>query len=76
MTQATLEQRVAALERQVAQLSKQAAATPPVKDWRRTVGMFSGDEGMKEIIAEGRKIREADRRKARAGKVQSKRTKK
>jgi hypothetical protein len=32
------------------------------KDWRRTLGMFAGDDLMKEIDAEGRKIRVADRR--------------
>jgi hypothetical protein len=37
----------------------------PEMDWRRTVGMFSGDEGMKRIDQEGRKWREAERRKAR-----------
>jgi hypothetical protein len=31
------------------------------KDWRSTLGMFAGDDVMKEIIEEGRKIRERDR---------------
>jgi hypothetical protein len=34
------------------------------KDWRGTIGMFSGDAAMKEIQEEGRKIREADREQA------------
>ena len=33
------------------------------KDWRRTAGMFDGDSLMQEIIEEGRRIREEDRRK-------------
>ena len=36
-----------------------------VKDWRRTVGMFTDNPGMKELFAEAIKLREADRRKAR-----------
>jgi hypothetical protein len=54
----TLEERVAALEGQVEELLRGA---PRVKNWRRTLGMFAGDELMKEINAEGRKIRRADR---------------
>jgi hypothetical protein len=55
-----LEQRVAELEKEVAALK---AALDNRKDWRRTVGMFAGDEVMKRIDEEGRKIREAERRK-------------
>jgi hypothetical protein len=55
---ATLEDRVAALESAVEQLVHSSRRQ---KDWRRTLGMFAGDEVMKQIDAEGRKIREADR---------------
>lgn len=34
----------------------------PVKDWRSTLGMFSGDTLMKEIDEEGRRIREAEKK--------------
>jgi hypothetical protein len=63
MAQPTLDQRVAALEQEVARLSKQQRddARPAEKDWRSTLGMFAGDAVMKEIIDEGRKIRERDR---------------
>ena len=37
----------------------------PAKDWRRTVGRFTDNPGMKELFAEAMKLREADRRKAR-----------
>lgn len=53
-----------ALERQVEQLTKRllpGEKVPPKKDWRSTVGMFANDPIMKEIIEEGRKIREIDR---------------
>lgn len=67
MSQMTLTERVAALERQVAELQAALAKAFPAKDWQRTVGMFTGDEVMQQILAEGRKIRQADRDKARRG---------
>jgi hypothetical protein len=60
-----LEERVKALEQQVAELQAALANGTPLKDWRSTVGMFSGDETMKRIDEAGRQWREAERRKAR-----------
>jgi hypothetical protein len=65
MPQLPLEERVAALEEQVAELKSALENGVGIKDWQRTVGMFSGDKVMKRIDAEGRKWREAERRKAR-----------
>jgi len=62
MSEATLEERVATLEKLVAELMHKTDTSGRKKDWRRTVGMFDGDPIMKEIIDEGRCIREADRR--------------
>lgn len=59
----TIEQRVAALERQMAAL--QSEPKPRTKDWRRTIGMFDGDEVMKRILDEALKYREQNRREAR-----------
>jgi hypothetical protein len=75
MPQLTLEERVAALEKQVAELLANATASPRQKDWRRTLGMFTGDEVMKQIDAEGRKIREADRQRARRQPAKKRRAK-
>jgi hypothetical protein len=64
MSQQTLEERVAALEFQVEELTRRlrpGEKLPPKKDWRSTAGMFANDPIMKEIIEEGRKIRELDR---------------
>jgi hypothetical protein len=58
-TNAALEARVATLESKVEQLLRGSGRQ---KDWRRTLGMFAGDELMREINDEGRKIREADRK--------------
>ncbi len=59
-----LKARVAALERQVAQLQA-SNGSPPVTDWRSTMGMFGDDPIMKAAFDEALKIREADRRRAR-----------
>lgn len=58
---ATLEERLARVEQLVEELVRKSNNPEPPKDWRRTVGMFDGDPIMKEIIDEGRRIREQDR---------------
>ena len=65
MSQPTLEERVAALEKHVVQLLARLPPLPEPLDWRSTVGMFANDEVMKQIDAEGRKIREVDRRRTK-----------
>ena len=65
MTHPTLEERVAALEKLVVQIMAKLPASEPVKDWRSTIGMFANDPVMKAIDEEGRKIREADRRRTK-----------
>jgi hypothetical protein len=65
MAENTVEDRLAALEEAVAKLTRRlfpGEKLPPEKDWRSTIGMFAGDPIMAEIIEEGRKIREEDRR--------------
>jgi hypothetical protein len=64
MSRATLEERVAALEKQVATFLSNSSGTSVTKDWRRTRGVFTGDAFMKEVFEEGRKIRDADRKRA------------
>ncbi|MBC7818118.1 MAG: hypothetical protein IAG10_14610 [Planctomycetaceae bacterium] len=61
----TLEDRMARVEKLVDELVQKSGSTEPPKDWRRTVGMFDGDPVMKEIIEEGRRIRELDREQTR-----------
>jgi hypothetical protein len=76
MAEPTLEDRVKALEREVADLRKHLTNGTRSKDWRRTIGMFAGDEMMKEIFDEALKIREKDREKARQRNQPKQRTKK
>jgi len=66
MSRATLEERVAALERQVSALLANPDGTGPAKNWRSTRGAFTGDDFMKQVFEEGRKIRDAERKRARA----------
>lgn len=66
MSQNNLQERVAELEKQVAALRAELARVRQASemDWRRTIGMFGDDPGMKELFDEALKIREADRRRA------------
>jgi hypothetical protein len=64
MSQLTLE----SLARRVEALERALALRPPsgsAKDWRRVVGMFGDSEFMKDVDAEGRALREAEREEAR-----------
>ena len=67
MSQRTLDERVAALELEVARLAQRGPGEKqnPQRDWRSTLDMFANDPIMKEIIDEGRKIRERDREQNR-----------
>ena len=65
MSQTNVEERISALERTVAELVQSRRSAGRLKDWQRTVGMFSGNELMKEIDAAGQKLREQDRQRAR-----------
>lgn len=59
MSQPTLDERVANLEHEVAILAQALPKNGPT--WKSSVGMFAGDDVMKEIIDEGKAIRERDR---------------
>ena len=64
MAKNKVEERLATLEAQMAEVLA-AVKKGRGKDWRRTLGMFTGDETMKRIDDEAIKYREADRKKAR-----------
>ena len=71
MTLVTLERRLRALESQVAELQSElrSVSSAKEKDWRRTIGAFTDDEGLKGILQEAMRLREANRRKARSRKT-------
>jgi hypothetical protein len=66
MSRTTLEERVAVLEKQGGALLVNQAWPERAKDWRRTRGAFTGDDLMKQVFEEGRKIRDAERKLAQA----------
>ena len=68
MNLANLEKRVAALEEQVAELRTAQANGRRIKDWRRTIGAFTEDAGMQQILQDAMRLREADRAKLRGRK--------
>jgi len=70
-TQARLEERVAELERQVGALLADKSRT---KDWRRTRGAFTGDDLMKQVFEEARKIRESERKGAKSSTAKKRRS--
>lgn len=73
MTRATLEERMSNLEKQIAELQAQVQELKRPKDWRSVAGIFEGDEVMKRIFDNARKIREEDRRRTRPKATKSKR---
>jgi hypothetical protein len=68
MPNLTLEGRVKSLELQMARLQDEVKSVHGAKtiDWRRTVGAFTDDEGLKEILQEAMRLRDSDRKKARS----------
>lgn len=71
MTPVTLERRLKTLESQIAQLQDEIRSIRGVKkkDWRRTIGAFTDDEGLKEVLQDALRLREADRKKGRSKKA-------
>lgn len=64
MAKNNLEERIATLEQQMAAVLA-AVQKGRGKNWRRTLGMFTGDEVMKRIDEQALKYRQADRKKTR-----------
>lgn len=66
MATQSLEQRVATLEAQVGKLQEEVrtAQAGRTKDWRRTIGAFTDDEGMQQILRDAMRLREVDRQKS------------
>jgi len=75
MSTSNLEARVAALEQELQELRLATAGSPPVKDWRKTVGFFGNDPVMKRIMREALRYREESRKAVRRTRPKSKRRK-
>jgi hypothetical protein len=63
----SLEDRVESLEIEVAALRDAIHAREDrnPKNWQKTIGAFTDDEGMQQILRDAMQLREADRKKAR-----------
>lgn len=70
MASLSLEKRLAILEAEVGKLRQEvrAAGAAKAKDWRRTIGAFTGDDGMQQILRDAMHLREANRKKTRNAK--------
>jgi hypothetical protein len=64
----SIEKRVALLEDQIGQLREElrSARGQKPKDWRRTIGAFTNDDGMLDILRDAMRLREADRKRTRS----------
>jgi hypothetical protein len=76
MSMPSLKERVESLELEVATLreSVYAARANGSKDWQQTIGAFTDDEGMRQILRDAMQLRVADRKKARATKASQRKT--
>jgi hypothetical protein len=76
MATQSLEQRVEILESQLGKLRDELRADKQgrSKDWRRTVGAFTDDEGMQRILRGAMRLRAADRKKASAKRTAKRKT--
>ena len=63
----SLKDRVESLEAQVAALRNAIYAREDrhSKNWQKTIGAFTDDEGMQQVLRDAMQLREADRKKAR-----------
>jgi hypothetical protein len=67
MSRQTVEERLSELESHVAELRAVVSGTQrPGKDWRKTIGAFTDDPGMQQILKDAMRLREEDRKKARS----------
>jgi hypothetical protein len=66
MSRQTVEERLSELESHVAELQAVLrCAQRPGKDWRKTIGAFTDDPGMQQILKDAMRLREEDREKSR-----------
>ena len=68
----TLKKRVELLESQVAELRDQLRkGIGRTKEWRRAIEQYAGDEDLQSVFAEAMKLRQAERKRVRQGRRNS-----
>jgi predicted nucleic acid-binding Zn-ribbon protein len=65
---ANLKERVENLELQIVRLQGEirTAGQRTSRDWRRTIGAFTDDAGMQQILRDAIRLREADRKRIKS----------
>ncbi|HET6249684.1 MAG TPA: hypothetical protein VFE47_18490 [Tepidisphaeraceae bacterium] len=73
MHQVNIEKRLSALETRISELQRIVDGSPRAKDWRRSIGTFTDDPAMQQVLAEAQQIPAADRARVRrrAGKARA-----
>ena len=76
MTTQDLLQRIENLEMQLGKLRDEVrnGKRPKSKDWRRTIGAFTDDEGMQLILRDAMRLREDDRKKTKVARTTRRKT--
>jgi hypothetical protein len=66
MPRSNLEARVKNLEGKIAHLENElrSSETRSTKDWRRTIGAFTDDEGLRDLLNESMELRNKDRKES------------
>jgi hypothetical protein len=64
MAQKSIEKRIATLESQMEEIRDQLAGGNGTRDWRRSIGAFTDDDDMLQLLRDAMKLREADRKAA------------
>lgn len=64
MARKSIEERIATLESQM-QAIRDRLAHREGKNWRQSIGAFTDDDGMLQLLRDAMKLRDADRKAAR-----------
>ncbi|HET6252129.1 MAG TPA: hypothetical protein VFE47_30870 [Tepidisphaeraceae bacterium] len=64
MREISFEKRLSELERRVSELDRTLSQSARKKDWRRSIGVFTDDPSMQDILKNAMRIRANDRAQA------------
>jgi hypothetical protein len=64
MAQKSIEKRIETLESQMEEIRDQLVGGSGTRDWRRSIGAFTDDDDMLQLLRDAMKLRDADRKAA------------